>query len=236
MDFDLNLINNCGENDSFFRLYRWKPYCISLGANQSIDDIDFEKTTTDGIDVVKRPTGGRAILHAEEITYSFVAKLNKDISPRLVYNNISEALVNGLKKYHPALAECTLENKHPDLRNALKQPGGSLCFAVAAKSEVKFDGKKIIGSAQRKMGNYLLQHGSILCGSFHKSIVDYLNESTDIKTLLKTEMNNTTIEIESVTGEPVDYAKLYNSLKNGFEEYFRIKFTEIKESGSHEYS
>ena len=67
-----------------------------------------------------------------------------------------------------------LEKSQPDFREFYKEGHSAVCFAVPAKSELKFDGRKLVGSAQRKFGNVILQHGSILCGEFHKKIVDYL--------------------------------------------------------------
>ncbi|HVO73690.1 MAG TPA: hypothetical protein VMT35_06680, partial [Ignavibacteriaceae bacterium] len=72
MKIDIHLAEICRPEEVYFRLYRWKPYCISLGANQDLNSVDAFKAAADGIDIVKRPTGGRAILHSEEITYSVV--------------------------------------------------------------------------------------------------------------------------------------------------------------------
>ena len=72
MDFDLSLVKETVPDTIILRLYRWNPYCISLGANQSYAGINEGKAAADGIEIVKRPTGGRAILHSEELTYSVV--------------------------------------------------------------------------------------------------------------------------------------------------------------------
>lgn len=223
MDFDLNLASSCKDNEAFFRLYQWQPYCISLGANQNYEDINITKANNNNIEVVKRPTGGRAILHAEEITYSVVMPLNR-FSPKEIYEKISAALINGLEIYNPLLAESELEKLQPNFPNILKQPSGVLCFGSTAKNEVKFAGKKIIGSAQRKLNNVILQHGSILCGTYHKKLVTYLNSDENTIRDLVTEINNKTIEIETILNEKVNYIKLEESLVKGFEEYWQINF------------
>ena len=82
MDFDIALARKCAEDEAYFRIYTWKPYCISLGANQNFDDINIMKAEEDNIHVVKRPTGGRAILHAEEITYSVVIPVSAGYTPK----------------------------------------------------------------------------------------------------------------------------------------------------------
>jgi lipoate-protein ligase A len=212
MDFDLQLVQKCSPHDSFFRLYKWQPYCISLGANQNIEDINLEKAFTDGIDVVKRPTGGRAILHAEEITYSVVLPYSHSISAKEIYQKISIALIKGLEKYNPALGKLELENIQPDFAKLLQQPSGVLCFGSTAKNEVKLSGKKIIGSAQRKLNNTILQHGSILCGIFHRKLTDYLNTDYNVRQKLSDELSAKTIEIETILNQPVDYEKLQRCL------------------------
>ena len=228
MKFDIELAKSCPANEAFFRLYKWKPYCISLGANQLFDDINIQKAEKDGIDVVKRPTGGRAILHAEEITYSVVIPLSFGLSPKQIYSKISHALLIGLAEYNSKLTSAELENQQPNFPDLLKQPSGVLCFASTAKSEVKFDSKKIIGSAQRKFNNVVLQHGSILCGTFHRRLPEYLNKTDEEIIKLKDDLKNSTTEISTILGEDVDYEKLSESLKKGFQKEFETVFAENK--------
>lgn len=226
MQFDLELAKNCKKEEAYFRLYRWKPYCISLGANQSFDDINLEKTKTDSIDVVKRPTGGRAILHAEEWTYSVIYPLNYKLSPKEIYSKISNALIRGLDLYNPLLAKSELEQFQPDFPKLLEEPTGVLCFASTAKNEVKFAGKKLIGSAQRRLTSSILQHGSILCGTFHQKLADYLNSDEKTKLFLQNELVSRTTEIETILNEKVNYDKLKECFKTGFEQEWQIVFSE----------
>lgn len=226
MNFDIKLAEECKENEIFFRLYRWKPYAISLGANQSFNDVDFAETKYDKIDVVQRPTGGRAIYHSEEITYSIVVPLSFGLSPKEIYRSVSEALIIGLKIYDERLYETSLESLQPDFPEILKTKSGSICFASIAKNEVKYSGKKLIGSAQKKMKKVILQHGSILCGTKHRELLNYLKLSGNEKLELIDEINRKTIEIETILNEKVDYKRLRNCLTLGFEEHFGIKFNE----------
>ena len=229
MEFDLRLAQQCKNEEAFFRLYKWRPYAISLGANQSFEEVNTHKTNADSIDVVKRPTGGRAILHAEEITYSGVIPVAFGLSPREVYNKISVALTRGLALYNPALVKSELEDLQPNFSDLLKQPQGSLCFASTAKSEVKFGGKKLIGSAQRKLKNIILQHGSILCGTYHQKLPEYLNYSDKEVSNLKTELAEKTTEIETILNAPVNYEILEEKLVQGFSDEWQIKFEESKD-------
>lgn len=229
MDFDIFLSQNCHSDEAFFRLYRWKPYAISIGANQSFDEIDIDLAASDNIDVVKRPTGGRAILHAEELTYSLILPLKFGLSAREVYDKTSVALSKGLGMYNSKLNSVVLESIQPNFRAQLNQPSGALCFASTAKSEVKYFGKKLIGSAQRKMNNVILQHGSILCGKFHANLPHYLSDTSSCLFLIE-ELKNKTTEISTITDQPVDYFKLSQSIVSTFEAEWKISFNLMSDS------
>ncbi len=227
MDFDLQLAKNNKGDEAFFRLYRWNPYCISLGFNQDFSTVDVDKAFQDKIDIVKRPTGGKAILHAEELTYSVIYPLSENISPRNFYYEINKALREGLILYDERLSGIELESGQPDLRTFYKESVSEICFSVSAKSEINFSGKKLVGSAQRKIRNTVLQHGSILCGEYHKKIIEYLNLSGEEYSNAKTKMMNNTIELEKIITEKIDYDKLSNCLIKGFEKFFSINFLNL---------
>ena len=131
----------------------------------------------------------------------------------------------GLEIYNSLLVKTELENQQPDFQKLLEEPSGVLCFASTAKNEVKYNGKKLIGSAQRKLNNIVLQHGSILCGRFHNKLVDYLNCTPAVKQALSFELHEKTIEIQTILGETIDYEKLIKCLKNGFELEWNISFS-----------
>lgn len=221
MELDIFLSQICKENEAFFRLYRWNPYTISLGANQNINEIDLEKCKEDNIGVVKRPTGGRAILHAEELTYSLILPVSFGLTARDIYNKVSITLSAALANYHPKLSTVELENVQPNFKELLNNPSGSLCFASTAKSEVKYEGKKLIGSAQRRMNNVVLQHGSILCGTMHSKLPNYFFDKTHISELKK-ELFDKTIEIETITNESIDYSLLANAINHQFQNDWKM--------------
>ena len=216
MELDIFLSEICKEDEAFFRLYRWNPYTISLGANQNINEIDLDKCKEDKIGIVKRPTGGRAILHAEELTYSLILPVGFGLSARDIYNKVSITLSTALAKYHPKLSAVELEDLQPNFKELLNNPSGSLCFASTAKSEVKYEGKKLIGSAQRRMNNVILQHGSILCGTKHSELPNYLFDKSQTQELQK-ELFNKTIEIETITNKNIDYSLLTKVITQQFQ-------------------
>lgn len=225
MEFDIELARNCPENEAFFRLYRWKPFCISLGANQKFEDINLRKASESGIDVVKRPTGGRAILHADELTYSVVLPAKAGYSSTEIYRKVSLALVKALRSFNPGLEAVELENIQPDFASLLKDPAGIVCFASTAKSEVKFKGKKLIGSAQRKMGHAILQHGSLLCGNFHLQLIDFLNLPGHEIEIIRDDLLHKTTDLSSILGSGISYTALSEAIINGFEDEWNIQFT-----------
>ena len=227
MDFDLILANSSKEDEVYFRLYRWKPYCISLGANQNFGSVNLKKARQNNIDVIKRPTGGRAILHAEELTYSIVYPLKSNLSLRDLYRDINKALKVGLVFYDEKLLGVELSTEQADLRNFYKEPLSEICFAVSTKSEINFEGKKLIGSAQRKFGERILQHGSILCGAYHRKIVQYFNLSGLDFINVEIELLNKTTELEKILCNEVDYDKLTDCLAKGFEKFFNVNFLNV---------
>ncbi|MGE5399762.1 MAG: biotin/lipoate A/B protein ligase family protein [Ignavibacteriales bacterium] len=227
MDFDIELARNCPDDEAYFRFYRWKPYCISLGANQKFEDINLSKSSSCGIDVVRRPTGGRAILHADEITYSVVIPTTAGFSSTEIYRKISLALVSGLRLFDSRLHGVELENVQPDFVKLLQQPAGIACFGSTARSEVKFSGKKLIGSAQRKMGRVILQHGSLLCGNFHLKLIDFLNLHEDEVKIIKDDLLHKTIDLGSILGHEVNFDALSGALVEGFEKEWNINFYKL---------
>jgi lipoyl(octanoyl) transferase len=223
MEFDealaFQLKNNIGRET--LRVYGWHPYCISLGFNQHPDDFDKSKLAQDGIDIVRRPTGGRAILHAHELTYSVVTQLNT-MTPRTMYRFINEGLLAAL---HFLNVDATLTETDADFRSLYHDPASVPCFSSSAKSEIQFKGKKLVGSAQRRYGAMILQHGSILLGPQHRRLTDYLaphiaNASTTIEEHL---LHHTT-DLETILDRPVSFNEVSDAIKLGFERQCGIEF------------
>ncbi len=226
MDFDLRLASESEESSFYLRFYRWDPFCVSLGANQPEEGLNIEALHADGFDFVRRPTGGRAVFHSEELTYSVI--LNKtDLTPRESYNAINEALLMGLVNYDKRLSAAGLSGDEVNFKEHYRSAESVACFSVPSKSEVKLDGRKLIGSAQRKIGGVILQHGSINTGSFHKKIVDYLNIDRFEKVSLKMLLDTKTSDIKSIIGEDVDMERLKISILDGFRERFSLDFEEL---------
>lgn len=138
------------------RFYRWAPACLSLGRNQPARGaFDEGRLRERGIDVVRRPTGGRAVLHARELTYSLAAGVEGLGAPRAAYAAVNRALVAGLRRLGVDAALQPATGRRAPL------PSLAPCFAEPVEGEVVAGGAKLVGSAQRRMGGVLLQHGSL---------------------------------------------------------------------------
>lgn len=226
MDYDLALVERArNEQSSFIRFYQWQPYAISLGYHQKIDSIDFEACRKDSIDVVRRPTGGRAILHSEEFTYSVVTP-STNLSPHEFYFKINLALIEGFYLYDKRLEKIELEKAQIDFKNFYKSSKSIPCFSSSARNEIKFENKKLVGSAQRIINNIILQHGSIMISDYHKKIVNYLKLNEEEKKILSEELNIKTISLQEILNEEINLERLKLSLLKGFEKIFEIKLIE----------
>lgn len=143
------------------RLYGWHPPCLSLGRHQGLEAADLDFCRAEGIDIVRRPTGGRAVLHHHERTYSVTAPLGAGAMPRPLqeaYRTICAALVVAVRSLG---VEAELTGGEVNLQ--LPGPRSTVpCFEAPAGGEVVVGGRKLIGSSMRASEGFLLQHGAIL--------------------------------------------------------------------------
>ncbi len=138
------------------RVYSWERPTLSLGRHQRESDVDFEALSELGIGCVRRPSGGRAVLHFHEVTYSVVfPRWSEEYSMKTMelYGKLSEILMRGLKKLGFDVEMASGRGWTP------KNPS---CFSSGARGEIKINGRKVVGSAQFRTENFALQHGSIL--------------------------------------------------------------------------
>jgi len=146
-----------GDSPPTLRLYGWRQPSVSLGAFQKITDVDTSYCAAHDVHVVRRPTGGRGILHGEELTYSFSARNEGLFSQGLldVYKKISAAFSLGLQRLGLSVK---METRRERGSNRERSP---LCFQSTSYGELTINGKKVIGSAQKRWGDGFLQQGSI---------------------------------------------------------------------------
>lgn len=144
-----------GGGPPVLRVYRWSPPCLSLGRNQPSGGYDRDEIRRRGLDVVRRPTGGRAVLHHRELTYSVAARQGALGGPREAYAALNRALVAGLRRLGvPAQLQPAGAARAP-------LPSLAPCFEQPVEGEVTAAGRKLVGSAQRTEDGVMLQHGSL---------------------------------------------------------------------------
>ena len=191
------------------RLYGWTTSSVSIGCFQKISDVDKEYCFQKRIPIVRRPTGGRAILHNDEITYSFSVKTTSGIFSKGLLNSykmISKAFVLAFSRIGP-IPELTLHRETRYVRSPL-------CFQSTSYGEITISNMKVIGSAQKRWTEGLLQQGSI---PYHidkdKMMKIFILKSSSPEVLKGLK--------EIIPGlNPADFK---NSIKMAFEETFDIK-------------
>jgi lipoate-protein ligase A len=203
------------------RIYGWRPFTISLGVNQRLEDFDLAKIHDAGIGIIRRPTGGRAIYHAHELTYSIILDA-AGRSAREVYQYLSRGILAGL---HLMGIDATLSGMDEHLPGLHDNPLSIPCFSTSTRSEIQWHGKKIVGSAQRRYGNIILQHGSFLLGKEHRRICEYLSpQIQNVKTVIEDHLTRHTIEAQSILQRVISFDEAATCLRKGFEQTYDIAF------------
>lgn len=212
MALDASLLDLCERDPTggFLRLYQWAPPALSLGFFEPADSIDWDRAAQSGIEVVRRPTGGRVVLHRGDLTYSVVVP-RQAASVGSVYAWVSERIAAGLRSLG-AMVE--LARGVPARSVERAKP----CFLSASRHEIVFGGRKAVGSAQRVGRNATLQHGSIPLDNGYLAVVDYLRCGEGQRSVLRKDMLAGTACVEEIVGAPVDPAAVAEALIEAFAE------------------
>lgn len=204
-----------GEAPPTLRLYAWEPGCFSLGRAQPIVDVDQQALAASGYDLVRRPTGGRAILHVDELTYSVVAPRTE---PRVTggvvesYRRLSQGLVRGLERLGVAniIADQRVENRGAE---------GPVCFEVPSDYEITAGGKKLAGSAQMRAQGVVLQHGAIPLYGDITRICSLLAAHPD-----PAQVRARATTVEEARGRPVSWDEAAEAITAGFAAALNLRF------------
>jgi lipoyl(octanoyl) transferase len=211
-----------GESISTLRLYSWNPPCLSLGHAQSIKDVDMERLKSHGWDVVRRVTGGRAILHTDELTYSVTGSADEPVLAGGVlesYNRLAQALLHAVKSLSVPVEMKEHEDGHT------QQNLNPVCFEVPSTYEITVDGKKLIGSAQARKKEGVLQHGSLpLTGDLTRICDALVFESETARQNAKERLLTRATTIESAIGVETAWETAAQAFVRGFEAELGIQF------------
>lgn len=199
------------------RIYAWQPACLSIGTFQSVSaDIDSDACTRRGIDWVRRPTGGRAILHDREVTYSVAAQQNNErIAGDVMesYRRISLGLLQALSIL--GVPADMAPSAIPAVPAGAPKPAA--CFAAPSQHEIMTGGRKLIGSAQRRQGSVLLQHGSILLDLDVAKLMSLLRfPSDDERARLAQRVRSESVTLNELIGARARYDIVAHALTDGF--------------------
>jgi lipoate-protein ligase A len=216
MAVDEAILQAIGQNRSLptLRLYSWQPPCLSIGYAQPCADINQPKLRHLGWDWVRRPTGGRAILHTDELTYSVIAPISE---PRL-----SGSILESYQRLSKALLEALISLSIPAAANPLTSPlpsqdAQAICFEVPSNYEIVVNCKKLIGSAQARRKEGVLQHGSLpLYGDLTRitQVLVYEDESAREEANQRLLAHATTVE--TVLSHPLSWDTAAQAFIAGF--------------------
>ncbi len=203
-----------GKSLPTIRFYGWEPFCLSVGYAQAMaKDVDLEVCHAAGIDCIRRPTGGRAVLHADELTYSIVAPQEE---PRVAggivesYRRLSLGLVQGLALLGLDACEAAPQ------RSQAKETS-AVCFDAPSHYEVTVDGHKLVGSAQMRRKGVVLQHGSLPLYGDITRILGYLRlRSAERRTRLQVELREKATTLEAALGRTVSFEAAAEAMATGF--------------------
>lgn len=209
-----------GEALPTLRIYQWQPFCLSLGYGQRVNEVDQDRLVAHGWDLVRRPTGGKAILHGDELTYSVALPNDDDLAQGDVvesYRRISEALIDALR----------LLGLQPQSEKQAKGVSGlgPVCFEVPSHYEITAGGKKLIGSAQVRRKNGILQHGTLpLYGDIARICECLLYENESEREAARQQVRERATTLEAVMNMDVAFEEVAEALVRGFERTFDIDF------------
>jgi len=215
-----------GQSPPTLRFFAWTPPCLSLGYAQPLSEVDVERLAARGWELVRRPTGGRAILHTDELTYSVIAPMDE---PRVrggvleSYRRLSAGLLRGLQIL--GLQVRAEEKSVP----AGGSPATALpvCFEVPSDYEITADGRKLLGSAQVRKRGVALQHGTLpLSGDLARICEALRFDSETERERVRGRIRERATTVQAVLGRAVTWDEAAHALRQGFAEALYLEFTE----------
>lgn len=205
-------------NRPVVRFYGWKPSAISLGYSQNIEKINIEKCEKLGIDIVRRITGGKAVFHDKELTYSFICSENDNLLPKSIrdsYYVISKGILMALEK---------LGIKANIKKENIEKKETEVCLNNISWYEIIVNNKKIAGAAQKRKNGKILQHGPVLIDIDFEKMCS-LFKTENMKKLIHESKNRITT-LNKELNKNITFETLAEALKSGFEKNFNVDLIE----------
>jgi len=215
-----------GKIPPVIRFYGWEPAALSIGYFQKVEkEIDLEAVKAQGLGFVRRPTGGRGVLHEHELTYSVIVSEEHPEMPKTVteaYRVISEGILKGFHQL--GLEAYFAVPKTDEERSALKDPRSAVCFDAPSWYELVVEGRKVAGSAQTRQKGVILQHGAILLDLDEDklfSLFKYPNER--VKERMKSAFKNKAVAINEISPRKITLEEAKKAFYKGFAEGLNIE-------------
>ena len=231
MAIDEAILKACSEGKSppTIRLYGWKPHAVSLGYSQRIENtLNLEACKRLEVDIVRRPTGGRAVLHDEESTYSLISPLDNPLFPPNIigsYQKISSCLIRVFKKLGINAQMVIPKEK---IKYRFERRVNPICFLSPSWYEIAVNSRKICGSAQRRVDGAFLQHGSILLGFDPLKLFEVLCFKEGNKTEIINYLHTKVTSVNEQLGRNIGFLKFNETLIEGFKQGLDIELKEGK--------
>lgn len=211
------------------RFYEWNPATLSIGYFQSVEkEIDMEAVKRLGLGFVRRPTGGRGVLHEHELTYSVIVTESYPSMPATVteaYRVISEGLLLGFQNLGLD-AYFSVPNTDEQKEN-LKKPKSAVCFDTPSWYELVVEGKKVAGSAQTRQKGVILQHGAILLDLDEDKLIQTFKFASDkVRDKVRKGLSQKAVSINKIISKPITIEECKTAFKKGFEDALEIELVE----------
>ncbi|MCA1058152.1 lipoate--protein ligase family protein [Rossellomorea aquimaris] len=208
------------------RFYGWDPATLSIGYFQKVEkEINLDAVKEHGLGFVRRPTGGRGVLHEHELTYSVIVSEDHPEMPKTVteaYRVISEGILKGFQGL--GLEAYFAVPKTAEEREGLKNPRSAVCFDAPSWYELVVEGRKVAGSAQTRQKGVILQHGSILLDLDEDKLFSLFKYPSDrVKERMQRAFKNKAVAMNEISSETVTMDMAKEAFKKGFEEGLNIQ-------------
>ena len=213
------------------RFYEWNPATLSIGYFQKVNkDIDLEAVRRQGLGFVRRPTGGRAVLHEHELTYSIIVDEEYPNMPKTVteaYRVLSEGVLLGFRNLglDAYFSVPITEEEQADL----KKPKSAVCFDAPSWYELVVEGRKVAGSAQTRQKGVILQHGAILLDLDEDKLLSVFKfDSEDMREKMRLKLPEKAVAMNRLVDKPFTIEQCIPAFKAGFEQALKIELIPYK--------
>lgn len=215
-----------GEIPPVIRFYEWNPATLSIGYFQQVHkDINLQSVLNQNLGFIRRPTGGRAVLHDQELTYSVIVSESYPNMPETVteaYRVISEGILQGFRHLGLNVYFSVPETK--EQLDDLKKPKSAVCFDASSWYELVVEGKKVAGSAQTRQKGVILQHGAILLDLNEELLLSVFNfDSTETKERMRNKLPEKAVAMNQLVDIPFTIEQCVKAFSKGFEEALNIE-------------